>query len=243
MQAALRSDSDVDGEARFRVTSRLEVVGFLRNIAQRHLQVGVEFGEQDFIVTALLEVDPTAGRVICDYGADSAAMQRLLRAPGLRFMTQLDHVMIRFESARATAIHFADGPAFMVPLPPSIVRVQRREGYRLRIPVGRPLTCEVVPPDGSGRRTGIRVRDISVCGLSLAELPRGWDVMPGTLFRDCSIALPDPLGVLRVDLEVMHTPQPGRHQCGCRFVTPGQATAATIQRYINRVERELHART
>jgi flagellar brake protein len=233
---------NANAEERFRVASRLEIVGYLRQIAERHEQVGVEFGQRDFIVTALLDVDSQAGRIVCDYGADANAMNRLLRASSLRLATQLDHVGVRFESGPAAPASLDGAPAFVIELPSSILRIQRREGYRLRVPLGRPLRCEIADPQSPGKRLAVRVRDISVCGMSLVDLPVHWRVASGTIYRECTVVLPDGLGTLRVDLEVMHAPQSAGARCGCRFISPGQATATRIQRYITRIERDLHAR-
>ena len=148
-------------------------MGYLRRLADRHEQVGVEFDQRDFIVTVLLEVDVEGNRIVCDYGADANAMNRLMRADALHFATQLDHIRIRFDSGPAVVTHYADAPAFVIALPQSILRMQRREGYRLHVPLGSPLRCEVSDPDAPGKRLSARVRDISICGMSLVDCPSG----------------------------------------------------------------------
>jgi flagellar brake protein len=234
---------DADTDERFRVRSRLELVGFLRSVAQRHEPVGVEFGQADFVVSALLDIDTERNRIVCDYAADAAAMTRLLRAPALRFTTHLDHIGIRFSSVRAVPTSFSGAPAFNVPIPDSIVRVQRREGYRLRVPLGRPLACEIRDAEPDGPPVQVQVRDISVCGLSLVGFPPHVRVDAGMLFKQCSIRLPDSLGTVRVDIEVMHAPASVGGRCGCRFVAPGMAVSTQIQRYITRMEREVKAKS
>jgi flagellar brake protein len=241
---AAEADSVQDGthgDERFRVYSRLEIVGFLRALVARHERVGVEFGSGDFVVTALLAVDEHAGQVVCDYGADASAMNRLLRAERLRFATQLDHVDIRFLSDAAVAGDYDDGPAFRIALPTSLLRVQRREAYRLKLPLGRPLWCEIGEAETPNERIVVRVRDISVAGLSLADLPQQWRVAQGMVFPGCGVAMGD-LGTLTLNLEVMHTTEGTSRRCGCRFVDLAPGVATVIQRYITRIEREQHAR-
>ena len=76
---------EIGDDERFRVHSRMEIAGLLRAMAAREL-VTVQFGgANDFLVTAVLGVDLDAGVVVLDYGADEAAMQRLLRSERLRF--------------------------------------------------------------------------------------------------------------------------------------------------------------
>ncbi|HVO89212.1 MAG TPA: flagellar brake protein [Casimicrobiaceae bacterium] len=235
-------DDGRDADARFRIHSRLELIGFLRGVVERHEPVGVEFGSADFVVSALLDVDPERNRIVCDYAADAGAMTRLLRASELRFATHLDSIGIRFASGRAAPTSYTGAPAFTVPIPDSILRIQRREGYRLRIPLGRPLHCEVADPNAPEHKLMLRVRDISVCGLSLMAIPPSVKVEGGTIFRNCTIALPESLGIVHVDIEVMQAPVSLGGRCGCRFVAPGMTVSTQIQRYITRMEREINAK-
>jgi len=84
---------EIGDDERFRVHSRMEIAGLLRAVGDARELVTVQFGgANDFLVTAVLGVDLDAGVVVLDYGADEAAMLRLLRSERLRFSTQLDHV-------------------------------------------------------------------------------------------------------------------------------------------------------
>jgi c-di-GMP-binding flagellar brake protein YcgR len=238
-----RPDGPVDqvgDDDRFRIYSRMEIVGLLRSVSAHRELVTVQFGgSQDFIVTAVLAVDADANEVVFDYGADEPAMQRLLRAEKLRIATQLDHVRIAFNAAGAGAVSFEGGPAFRTPLPDSVMRLQRRDAYRLKIPLGRPLMCQV-PAAGGGASLAIKVRDISVAGVGLTDYPPSFLVAAGQVLAGCRINLPE-LGSLVADLEVMHAASGEARRCGCRFRNLPLAMANLIQRYITKVEREQHA--
>jgi len=238
-----RPDGPVDqvgDDDRFRIHSRMEIVGLLRSVSAHRELVTVQFGgAQDFIVTAVLAVDHDAEEVVFDYGADESAMQRLLRAERLRVATQLDHVRISFNAGAAAAVSFEGGAAFRTGLPDSVLRLQRRDSYRLKIPLGRPLVCQV-PPAGDGAPLAIKVRDISVCGVGLTDYPTSFVVAAGQVLAGCRINLPE-LGSLVADLEVMHAVGGEVRRCGCRFRNLPLAMANLIQRYITKVEREQHA--
>ena len=230
----------VGDDDRFRIRSRMEIVSLLRAVSAHREIVTVQFGGgQDFVVSAVLGVNPDFEEVVLDYGADEPAMQRLLRSPRLRVSSQLDHVRLSFTAGAAEAVSFEGGKAFRVRLPDSLLRFQRRDAYRLKIPLGRPLLCHV-PAPGGGAPLAVKVRDISVAGIGLVDYPPSLVVGMGTVLAGCRINLPD-LGSLTVDIEVMHATQGESRRCGCRFKDIPLPMANLIQRYITRVEREQHA--
>jgi c-di-GMP-binding flagellar brake protein YcgR len=229
----------VGDDDRYRIHARVEIVSLLRSVAAHREIVTVQFGGgQDFVVSAVLDVRPEFGDVVLDYGADEAAMQRLLRAPKLRVTTQLDHVRIHFQCAGCEAIGFDGGHAFRMALPESVLRLQRRDAYRLKVPLGRPLMCEV-PSEGDAPSMALRVRDISVEGVGLAAYPKSCRVAGGMVWTGCRIRFPD--GLLTADIEVMHATEGEVRRCGCRFRRLPFPMANLIQRYITRVGREQHA--
>jgi c-di-GMP-binding flagellar brake protein YcgR len=230
----------VGDDDRFRIHSRMEIVGLLRAVSAHREIVTVHFGgAQDFVVSAVLAVNPDFEEVVLDYGADEAAMQRLLRAQRLRITTHLNQVRIQFQGDVAAAVAFEGGSAFRVRLPESILRFQRRDAYRLKIPLGRPLLCDIPRAEG-GPAMRVRVRDISVAGIGLIDYPKNLPVAVGTVWPGCRINLPE-LGPLVADVEVMHASDGETRRCGCRFRNLPLAMANLIQRYITRVEREQHA--
>ena len=230
----------VGDDDKFRIRSRMEIVGLLRAVSKHREIVTVQFGGgQDFVVSAVLAVNPDYEELVLDYGADESAMQRLFRAPRLRLSTQLDHVRVSFNAEAAEVVSFEGGKAFRVRLPDSLLRFQRRDAYRLKIPLSRPLMCHV-PVPGSATPLAVKVRDISVAGVGLTDYPATLVLGMGTVLAGCRINLPD-LGPLIADIEVMHATQGEVRRCGCRFRNLPLPMANLIQRYITRVEREQHA--
>lgn len=235
---------------RYQVRGALEIASLLRALVARHALVTAHAGAS-FFVTALLEVDDDAGRLVFDYGVDAAETERLLQAPALTFVTQLDHVRIQFAVQGMERIDYEGSPVFTTPVPDRLTRLQRREFYRLRIPRGRPLACEfAIPPaadgDPPGRRLSLPVFDLSCGGASLYGWPDDFAPRPAMKLAGATIPLPD-LGAIVADLHVVHVQGAGGRggtaagRFGCRFdaLQPGGVTL--IQRYINRIEREQKA--
>jgi c-di-GMP-binding flagellar brake protein YcgR len=232
---------EIGDDDRFRIHSRMEIVGLLRAVGTHRELVSVQFGSAaDFVVSAVLAVNPDFEEVVLDYGADEAAMQRLLKSDRLRITTQLDHVRIIFQADVAEAVRFEDGLAFRIRLPDSVLRFQRRDSYRLKVPLGRPLMCDVPANDAGTERTSVRVRDISVCGVGLMDFPKQFRVAVGMVWPGCRINLPE-LGTLTGELEVMHTTESDVRRAGCQFRNLSFPMQNLIQRYITKVEREQHA--
>lgn len=233
---------EIGDDERYRVVSRMEIVALLRAIGGHRELVTVQFGGAagDFVVSAVLGVNPEFEEVVLDYGADEAAMQRLLRSDRLRISTQLDHIRIHFQADVAEAVSFEGGRAFRIRVPESLMRLQRRDCYRLKIPLGRPLLCEIPAHEANPKALALRVRDISVAGIGLCEYPKDMRVAVGMVWSGCRINLPG-LGQLVADVEVMHATEGDARRCGCRFLNLPFAMSNLIQRYITRVERQQHA--
>ena len=245
--ASLSADDD-----RYLVRGSLEIAGIMRRLISHRSLVSAHASDHGaFFVTALLAIDGDNEGLIFDYGADAALTERLLRSPRLTFLTQLDHVRIQFSAQHAEGIDYEGGPAFRVPMPRVITRLQRREYYRLRIPRGRPLHCHVhvpdaVSPSAAGKRMSLNIFDMSCGGLALGGWPG--DFVPGTSVDlvDSAIDLPD-LGRIVVNLRIVHiqasggTASGGRF--GCKFVSPSAGAVLLVQRHINRIERDQRALT
>ena len=240
-------------DERYQVWNALEIANILRRLITHRANITAHGSDHaTFFVTAVLALDDDSDTVVFDYGVDAALTERLLHSPRITFITQLDHVRIQFGVDAAEKIDYEGGPAFRVPIPEVVTRLQRREFYRLRIPRGRPLYCEVKLPSavdaaGSAKRVAFPVYDISCGGLALAGWPEDFAPAVGLELPDCWMDLPD-LGRLAVDVRVVHVQglagrgaNAGRF--GCKFVRPGNAVANLVQRYINRIEREQRALT
>lgn len=239
------------GDDRYAVYNALEIVRIFRGLIAKRALVTVHASEgSSSFVTAVLEVDEDDETIVCDYGVDAALTERLLNAPDLTFVTQLDHVRVQFTAGDATVESYEGGPAFRIPIPEVLTRLQRREHYRLKVPRGRPLLCQFTPVASGDtpmaeRRIALPVYDISCGGIALVGWPEDFVPYAGQDLPGASIVLPD-LGDLVADLRVVHVegktgsgPNAGRF--GCRFAKATPSATLLVQRYINRIERELRA--
>lgn len=229
---------------RYQLYSRIEILALLRVLIERRAPITVRFdGGEDFIVSALLAVNPDFEELVFDAAAQEAANRRLLAAPRLVFSASLDGVRIQFATQRAAPTTFEALAALRVRVPDMVLRLQRRDHFRIAPPLARPL--ELDAPDPAGGRVKLRVLDISCGGLAVAIAPPGVALQTGELLRGCCVELPEGARIV-FDAEVRSV-EPGRapggaSRCGLRFVNlPGRALTA-LQRYILRLDRERRAR-
>lgn len=233
-------------EARFRIDSDVEIAYILRGLMKSNALVTAYFNKgRDFAVTAVLKVDPDRRIAVLDGASSSELNERLLGSRSLKVESTQDGVKVQFEVARVEGVSFEGRLAFRIPFPDSLVKMQRRQYYRVQTPVLRPIKCEV--PLADGGRLELPISDISLGGVCLVGEPAepAWEI--GQTLENCRIALPDE-GALEVglcirnsypvrlknDISVRHT--------GCEFIELGAKQEAMVQRYIIKLERERRAK-
>lgn len=235
------------GEAdleQFRVQSPLEVVRILRDLARDHQLVTAYFNDgREFILTTVLHVDPEEDHLVLDYGPDELLNRRLLERQHAVFVTRHNQVRIQFDAERIIPANYQNLPAFVTPVPKSLIRVQRREYYRLTAPMGHHLNLSFQAQDGTV--VNARIVDISIGGVGIIEPSAGeecrWEA--GSIIGNCRIELPEE-GVIEADIEIRNRYQTDTkdgapvYRIGCRLLLLDSRRSAAIQRYIHRVELE-----
>ena len=241
------ADTPGADDGRFRVDSRVEIVYILRALMKSNALVTAYFNSgREFVVTAVLQVDNEHGVVILDSGSNRELNERLLQSREVSVVSSQDGVRVQFTSERVTAVSFEGRLAFRLPLPDHVLKLQRREYYRLATPVVHPVKCEIARLDG--KRFELALADISLGGVCLVGQPPGFSFEPGMALEECRIDLPE-VGTIRAGLCVRNsyvvTLKNGvtSHRTGCEFVKLGSQQEATVQRYIIRLERERRAKS
>lgn len=239
-----------DDVAKYLLRDRTEILYVLRALMNRHPLVTAYVGRRHdhFLLTAVLALQEKEGMLVLDYGADEPTNQRALSADRLTCITQLDKIKIQFACGPAKRIDYEGKPALLVPVPDSLLRLQRREYYRLTAPAAHGLTCIIpVVENGVERRISATVIDISGGGLAVMVPPVGVRFEPDMEFSRCRVDLPE-VGIVESRLRVRNlfriTTGPGApmERAGCEFIGLPSATMSLIQRYILKVERERKAR-
>lgn len=233
---------------RYAIRAPAEIAHVLRQVVQtRQLVTAFLDGSQDFALTSVLGVD--AGEVVLDRGPDQDADRRLLAASRIMFVTSHEQVKVKFAAASIRETRYEGYPAYRIPLPRWLVRVQRREHYRIATPISKPLICTIpLPQRGAGVQAETIVLDISGGGVALMDNHDALGFQVGERYDDCRIGLPD-AGTLVVSLEVRNafdTPLKNGlsfRRCGLKFVDLKPSAENMVQRYIMHLERQRNSRT
>ena len=228
----------------FLLHSRTEMLQVLRQLQERDSQITIFFNEgSDLILTTLLAVGDDG--LIFDYGASAEANKGAASAAKLFCITQLDKVRVQFILRGLKPITYKGLPAFQAAFPETVLRLQRREYYRLIMPVTRRLHCQV--PLDDGQRVEVEVVDLSGGGLALVLPSDRVNFKPDMEFADCHLELPE-IGSLTATIKVLTifeiTLRNGRRvkRAGCRFINMPGTMTNLIQRYIIKIDRERKAR-
>lgn len=197
-QDALRAqpqgrDNQLDDEARFAVSQPAEIVFVLKKIMQNtQLVTAYMDGGADFALTSLLAVMPDTAEVVLDVSPDAAANKRLLAAKKVLLVTSHDQVKVKFTTNDIREVRYKGRPALRIPLPGTLVRIQRREHYRIATPITKPLICTLPLPDrGPGVQTETILLDISIGGVALMDNQDAAGFQISDVFENCRIGLPE----------------------------------------------------
>jgi len=225
----------------FHIYSRREIIGVIEELLESRALVTVYFAQGDeSFVTTLLHVNPEFEELVFDQAPGEAMGRRLLESRQLTFVSYIDHVKVQFSAQHAESTAYGGKPALRIRLPESLMRLQRRNYYR--VPPGKSaLACEIPLPDGS--RARFAIGDISVGGVAVIAGPALAEFQPGTVFHNCKIELPGH-GQFNSSLEIRNHDNAAndgkgaaRQRFGCQFLNLSGPVVSLVQRYINQLER------
>lgn len=235
--------SEAEIEARFHITGTRPIAFLLAGFAKEGEQFSVQFGG-DVFLTTLLAVQPERGQFIFDCSGSGETNARLLASERNLFVGRPGGVHVQFSTGRATELLYGGAKAFSVLLPKFVVRLQRREYFRIDTPRVRPLQFYGRLPGGGLLNQPAHDISVTGIGLSASMLPDGLVVGQGLV--NCHFALPEDEQDLFFTATIRHlTEQESRAgvrhwRIGLNFDDLPMSAQNRIQRYIDKVERERH---
>ncbi len=237
--------------SKYLLHSRAEILFILRSLIQKGAMITVHFDQgQSFLLTSMLALSADQRSFVLDIGSDEEMNKRALRADRLILTTVLEKVKIQFSLNRLTPAFYEGRAAFAGDLPASLLRLQRREYFRLSTPIAQPIrmTTHLRLSDGSLAFIELPLLDISGGGIGLMVQPDQAQLFQrGDQLDDCRMMLPEE-GLLVASVCVRNmfdvATRTGTRfvRLGCEFVAVPPARLSMVQRYITRIERERKAR-
>ncbi|MCL2161555.1 MAG: flagellar brake protein [Betaproteobacteria bacterium] len=246
-----------DGLEEFLLRGRRQILQLLQELIGNHALISVHLfpGGLSFLST-IVTLSEDEEWIFLDASPNETIHRRCLQAERLLCVTQLNKIRIQFRLHNGMEIPFEGHATLAAPIPEEILRLQRRDAFRLQVPLSHDLKCilpvqkhEHDPQSDHGppwkRGVEVSVIDISAGGLSLEAPVNKITPIVGDQINGCRLKLPKNL--IAVNLEIRNH---GRRilgngkemlRLGCSFIGLPTQAANQIQRYIFQVERELHA--
>ncbi len=239
----------------FIVYSRAEIAAMLRRLREANVPVNAYHDRADGLaVTEILDVLLEDDAVIIDPPSDPDAARELIAAEHVTFVAFVDNIKMQFAAHGVVAASWEGRTAARIRLPESVLRLQRREFFRVRPPISKPALC-LIPYDPPAEREvprkptattkqhyeSLRVLDLSVGGLALLACPQALKLPHGEKIEGCFLDLP---GVGSINLSVVvRNLDPivcdDNRRLGCEFADLSPASRMALQRYVNKVEAEM----
>ena len=231
------------------VDSTLGIVSILKSLAANKARAAVyPDGGETCLKTSLLAVETKPPGFFFATGSEAETNQLALKAQHLTVVTSENGVHVQFNCATPEAVRHQGASAFRASLPERVLRLQRREYFRLDgTQVHTLLQCTLTRGDASPGRLKPAVLDVSCGGLALALSSSEPPLEIGTR-HTCALEIPL-VGRTDVLIEV-HTASnitlptgAAAVRYGVGFMNLDVRFSALLQRYILDEERARRARS
>jgi c-di-GMP-binding flagellar brake protein YcgR len=244
------TNDDPEGLSRYKIHARREIVNLLRNISERNQLVRMHANRGiDSVVTSILDINETEGTAIIDCAPSQTTNERLVGSSDISFEALLDNIRIMFSAPKVESCLHEDRPALSFAIPASVIRLQRREFYRVVTPVTAAVKCTISVPDETGKLVTsvvVPLSNVSGGGICVADEKKQINTDFGIDYPNCRVELPgNPVAVtlrLRNWQDLTLANGKSIRRLGFMFVNPSNAVEAAIQRFITKLEREQNAR-
>ena len=226
------------------LSGRREILFQLRTLIRQKVRVSVTFdeGRQSFL-TVLIDVSEDRDRLYLDIGGSDDTNRAFLNSERCQFSAIVDGIRIQFAGRQPQLVKLAGEQVLAVALPKSLLRLQRRDAFRLQLPSTKPYICRF--QRGTPDEQAMPLYDISVGGIGI-QLPENPEYQAMQRLENCWLDLRES-GTFPVTIEIRYITlsesrlnKPIWH-IGCKFIDLSPANETLIQRFMARIEVERRA--
>ena len=228
----------IENMEHYMLYSRGEIIQKLRQLGKKNSLISLHFGGHSMLST-VVDVLTDKSLLVLDYGGNEEINQKLLKHNKATVKTDYDGITAQFSVKDIRKARLQGKASFACPLPESVLWVQRREFYRVRIPLSEVVTCELI--HGDNNRTEYPVLDISTGGIALFDLNDELELEPGNIFHNCKLTMGDHSTAI-INIEIRshiaknpNDPSEGK-RCGCAFLNLTGNVESDVQKFINIVD-------
>jgi len=233
-------------DSEFLILKKNEIQHILRTIQERESRAALYYNEgNSFVLTMLLAVSDEG--IWVDPPSNPQDNRNILNSNRIIFVSSHNQAKVQFVASEAHAVIYNGADAIFISLPKKLLRLQRRDYYRLAAWPQNPLKCVFKPVANQKQgKHEVTIMDISIGGLALVCQETSLELTPGTTYSNCEIDLPG-VGVLTATVQVKNTfevtSRSGEklRRAGCVFVNPNSDATSFLQRYVAYMQRQAAA--
>jgi c-di-GMP-binding flagellar brake protein YcgR len=236
---------DLAEHHRYLTKSRLEIRRILNSIMEQGATLSTPVGGDD-LITSIVAVDEDEDCLLFDSAQQHQHNENALEQEQLFWSTSLEKIKIQFGCPPIEFTEHEGRRVLKTEIPRELMRLQRREYYRMSTPINPPIKCTLNTRRGATAVTlELKVLDISCGGVSMVTPPEVFAPELGAVYS-CIVDLPGK--PLRAHVQArnafMTTLDNGKvtERSGFAFVNLTENQLSTIQRYIMDLERQRKGR-
>jgi c-di-GMP-binding flagellar brake protein YcgR len=233
---------DIPENEEFLVHTRASIVALLRQLMRQNDPIIAVFSDgEETLTTTVLHVNNEKGLVVLEYGQNPELSRKMLSSRDVLFDIKQNSIILQFTARSVRHARLKGESVFVIPLPDKILRLQRREYYRLDTTSSGGMQCTLTTPYGD--KHIYTIEDISVGGLGLVDQSGAIEFVSFQVFNNALVNI-DGIGTMTMKLQVRNTHEETNsdgkliNRIGMAFMelTPDQENK--LQRYINRQQME-----
>lgn len=237
-------------ESDYLVRNAKLVFGHLTDIVKRKCLISAHFGGHNAsFLTTIIDIDQKKNLMQLDCGPSAALDNQLLESSKVLFRTEVDGIKVSFSGKGIKKIKHGDDWVFSMPIPSSIFWMQRRQYYRVKIPLSHTGSyCQLAFPseneDDTDQIFTMPLCDISLTGFAFLVLDPKLThrLQPDVEFIDCTLNLHSgnqaKVSFVVKNIATVRTTSAIsiQHRIGCLTRQIPASFETSIQRYMQEIE-------
>ena len=242
-QTQTADSTDLDGIAdieKYFLHSKGEIAQKLRLLEKSKSSITGYFNNgKDFFLTAIVDVIRDKNILVLDISNNKELNDKVLKSEHLIFKAKHLGITAQFNTKNIQTAKLKGQRYFACALPEDLLWVQRRQYFRVRIPLCDNAIFQIKNIEDELKE--YRIIDISAGGIAIEDKNFSLQVEAGDEFKLCNLIFEDDLSTTTT-LQVQNTlpldfnnPDAGQ-RIGCMFQSLKTDFAADLQRYINTLD-------
>lgn len=228
----------------FSIQNPKQIINHLLLLVKNKCLLSARFGENnESYITTLLAINEKNNTVVLDYGSKEDLNQRILNAGKVAFDTDYNGIKVSFIGTALKKITYKGEAAFSMSVPKSLYWMQRREYYRVKVPISKASYCQLIV-EGM-EPVNLKLYDISLTGFAMLNVSKKVSevLIPGTSLSQCKLILTEVgEGMISFEICAKYIINPDKVQkiqkIGCKFINLSRPLEDLIQRYMYQIQRE-----